>query len=114
MAPAQGLESLSNPLATPAQLSTSSSSLDEIPAELENSIRFAGSLLTQAAGVLLRLPQDVIAQAIVLFTRFWVGPDGGSLAVHSAKVCHFHSSMRNAEISSFTMGTLLTPRSTSS
>lgn len=91
MVPVQGLESLSNPLATLAQLSTSSSGLDEIPTELENSIRFAAALLTQAAGVLLRLPQDVIAQAIVLFTRFWLGSDGGSLAVHSAKVCHFAS-----------------------
>lgn len=80
------LEGLTNPLATPAQLSSSSSSLDGIPADLESSIRFAGALLTQAAGVLLRLPQDVVAQAIVIFTRFWVGPDGGSLAIYAAKV----------------------------
>ncbi|OKL63929.1 hypothetical protein UA08_00284 [Talaromyces atroroseus] len=79
------LESLSNALATPAQLSSSSSSLDGIPPDLESSIRFAGALLTQAAGVLLRLPQDVIAQAIVIFTRFWIGADGGSFAIHSAK-----------------------------
>jgi cyclin L len=88
---------LSNPLASPTQLSTSSSSLDEIPTELENSVRFAGALLAQAAGVLLRLPQDVIAQAIVLFTRFWVGADGGSLAVHSVKVCGIHLTMRKEE-----------------
>lgn len=81
-----GLEGLANPLATPAQLSSSSSSLDGIPADLEASVRFAGALLTQAAGVLLRLPQDVVAQAIVIFTRFWIGPDGGSLAIHAAKV----------------------------
>lgn len=80
------LESLSNALATPAQLTSSSSSLDGVPPDLETSIRFAGALLTQTAGVLLHLPQDVIAQAIVTFTRFWIGPDGGSFAIHAAKV----------------------------
>ncbi|PGH28772.1 hypothetical protein GX50_08485 [[Emmonsia] crescens] len=85
MAPTPSLGNLSNPLATPAQLETSSSSLDSIPADLEASIRYAAVRLTQAAGVLLHLPQDVIAQAIVMFTRFWVGPEGGSLAVYSAK-----------------------------
>ena len=76
MAPIQGLDSLSNALATLAQLSTSSSSLDGVSTDLEASVRFAGSLLTQAAGVLLRLPQEVIAQAVVIFTRFWIGPEG--------------------------------------
>jgi cyclin L len=86
MAPIQGLDSLSNALATLAQLSASSSSLDGVPTDLEVSVRFAGSLLTQAAGVLLRLPQEVIAQAVVIFSRFWIGPEGGSLAIYSAKV----------------------------
>ncbi|OAX81378.1 hypothetical protein ACJ72_04280 [Emergomyces africanus] len=79
------LGNLSNPLAAPAQLATSSSSLDNIPADLETSIRYAAVRLTQAAGILLQLPQDLIAQAIVIFTRFWVGSEGGSLAVYSAK-----------------------------
>ncbi|KAK2802689.1 hypothetical protein FQN49_008890 [Arthroderma sp. PD_2] len=83
--PARELGHLSNSLATPAQLEHSSSSLDGVPGDLERSVRFGGVKLTQAAGVLLQLPQDVVAQAIVLFTRFWVGPEGGSLAVHSAK-----------------------------
>lgn len=87
MAPLSALDKLSNPLATPAQLSNSSSSLDGVPADLEASVRYAGAQLTQAAGIALRLPQDVIAQAIVIFTRFWVGPEGGSMAVYSAKVC---------------------------
>ncbi|PSN67261.1 hypothetical protein BS50DRAFT_493770 [Corynespora cassiicola Philippines] len=76
---------LANPLATIAQLETSGSRLDGIPPDLENSIRFAGARLTQAAGILLRLPQEVIAQAIVVFLRFWVGPEGGSLAESSAE-----------------------------
>jgi len=80
------MATLSNPLATVEQLSVSSSQLDGIPAELESSIRYHGALLTQAAGVLLRLPQDIIAQAIVTFSRFYVGPEGGSFRLHSAKV----------------------------
>ena len=77
---------LANPLATVAQLETSGSQLDGIPPDLEDSIRFAGARLTQAAGILLRLPQEVIAQAIVVFSRFWTGPEGGSLAEHGAGV----------------------------
>lgn len=86
MAQNGGLKYLSNPLATPEQLSNSSSSLDGISQDLEASIRFAGALLTQSAGVLLRLPQDTIAQAIVTFTRFWIGSEGGSLRIYAAKV----------------------------
>lgn len=81
-----GLKQLSNALATPDQLSSSSSSIDGVPPDLETSIRFAGTQLTQAAGVLLRLSQDIIAQAIVTFTRFWIGAEGGSLRIYSVKV----------------------------
>lgn len=77
---------LANPLSTVEQLSSSGSQLDGIPADLEDSIRFAGARLTQAAGILLRLPQEIIAQAIVIFTRFWVGAEGGSLRLYGAKV----------------------------
>ncbi|KAH0544603.1 hypothetical protein FGG08_001252 [Glutinoglossum americanum] len=61
-----------------------SSQIDGVPADLEASIRFAGARLTQAAGVLLRLPQDVAAQAIVLYSRFWV-TEGGSLRTFGAR-----------------------------
>ncbi|KAL4784636.1 cyclin-like protein [Aspergillus varians] len=80
-----GLKYLSNALATPEQVSSSSSAIDGVPTDLETSVRFAGTQLTQAAGVLLRLSQDIIAQAIVTFTRFWLGPEGGSLRIYSAK-----------------------------
>lgn len=83
---ATGLKQLSNALATLDQLSNSSSSIDGVPSDLEMSIRCAGAQLTQAAGVLLGLSQDIIAQAIVIFTRFWLGADGGSLRIYSAKV----------------------------
>ena len=80
---------LSNPLVTPEQLSNSSSQLDGVPPDLETSIRYTGALLTQAAGILLRLPQEIIGRAIVIFTRFYVGPEGGSFRLHPAKVCHW-------------------------
>lgn len=84
---ASHLNTIANPLASVAQLETSGSQLDGIPADLERSIFFAGASLTQSAGVLLRLPQDVIAKAIVIFQRFWLGPEGGSLRDHGAEVC---------------------------
>lgn len=83
---AAGLKHLSNALATPDQLSNSSSSIDGVAPDLEASIRFAGAELTQAAGILLRLSQDIIAKAIVTFTRFWLGSEGGSLRIYSVKV----------------------------
>jgi hypothetical protein len=81
---------LSNPLATPTQLSSSASQLDGVPSDLETSAIYIGARLTQIAGILLRLPQDLIAQAVVLSTRFWVGSEGGSLKDHNIKVSgHF-------------------------
>lgn len=77
---------LANPLASIEQLANSGSQLDGVPADLECSIIYAGCRLTQAAGVLLRLPQEIIAQAIVLFSRFWIGTEGGSLREFGAKV----------------------------
>lgn len=96
MAP-NGLKQLANALATPDQLSNSSSSIDGVPPELEASIRCAGAQLTQSAGVLLHLSQDIIAQAIVIFTRFWLGADGGSLRIYSVKVRRF--SLKTCRIS---------------
>ena len=80
------LSSLYNPLVTVSQLTTSSSSLDNIPAELENSMRYAGQKLIQAAGILLRLPRDTIVKAIITFTRYYVGSEGGSFAEGEFKV----------------------------
>lgn len=81
------LSSISNPLATIDQLgSTSSSQLDGVPPSLESSLRLAGAELTQAAGILLRLPQEIIAQAIVIFYRFYLGSEGGSFRINAVKV----------------------------
>ena len=84
------LSSLSNSLATIDQLSTSSSQLDAVPADLESSLRFAGAQLTQAAGILLRLPQEIIAQAVVILYRFYLGSEGGSFRINAVKVRHLH------------------------
>ena len=84
----RGLSALVNPLATNEQLQISSSQLDGVPVELENSVRFAACRLIQAAGVLLGLSQDIIVRATVLFSRFWIGSEGGSLKIHNAVVCN--------------------------
>ncbi|KAI9667014.1 MAG: hypothetical protein M1829_005621 [Trizodia sp. TS-e1964] len=70
---------LANPLASIAQLSHPATAL---PHDLSASIRFSGARLAQAAGLLLRLPQETIARAIVLSTRFWLG---ASMLQHGAK-----------------------------
>jgi cyclin L len=80
------LSSLCHALATPAQLSTSSSQLDAVPADLESSVRLAGTQLTQVAGIALDLPQEIIAQAIVVLLRFYIGPQGGSVRRYAVKV----------------------------
>ncbi|CAL3967851.1 unnamed protein product [Diplocarpon coronariae] len=63
---------LSNPLATPTQLRALTTLNRPLPPELQDSIRFHTARLTQAAGLLLRLPQDITAKANVLLFRFWV------------------------------------------
>ncbi|KAK4493849.1 hypothetical protein PRZ48_015034 [Zasmidium cellare] len=85
MAPISEASHLLNPLATSLQLETSASQLDGVPKDVEDSVRFETARLVQAAGILLRLPQEIIAQAIVTLQRFWTGPDGGSLLEHDSK-----------------------------
>ncbi|OIW28438.1 hypothetical protein CONLIGDRAFT_376490 [Coniochaeta ligniaria NRRL 30616] len=62
---------LTNPLATPDQLYRRSQ-FSALPADLQDIIFFQSQLLTQAAGLLLQLPQSVTAQANVLLARFWL------------------------------------------
>jgi hypothetical protein len=70
---------LANPLASLDQLAQSNFQHHGVSSELERSMLFAGARLTQTAGILLRLPQDIIAQAIVLFQRFWIGFGRGNV-----------------------------------
>jgi hypothetical protein len=87
MASITGPSHLINPLVTPAHLETSASQLDGISKDLEDSVRYETTRLLEASGILLRLPQEIIAQSIVLLSRFWSGADGASLLDCDAKVC---------------------------
>lgn len=62
---------LTNPLATPDQLYRRSQ-FSALPTDLQDLIFFQSQTLTQAAGLLLQLPQSVTAQANVLLARFWL------------------------------------------
>ncbi|KAL2421944.1 hypothetical protein ABEF95_001864 [Exophiala dermatitidis] len=62
------IEHITNPLAISSQLVN----LNNAEGDHGQSIRFAQAALTSAAGILLRLSQEIIAQAIVLLQRFWV------------------------------------------
>ncbi|KAI1386320.1 cyclin-like protein [Hypoxylon trugodes] len=62
---------LTNPLATVDQL-YQRTSFSALPSDLQDIIFFTIQCLTQAAGVLLRLPQSVTAQACVILARHWL------------------------------------------
>ncbi|KAK4919973.1 hypothetical protein LTR49_012410 [Elasticomyces elasticus] len=85
MAPIMEPSHLVNPLATSSQLETSASQIDELPRDLEYSIRYESSRLNQAAGMLLRLPQEIIAQSIVILQRCWAGEHGISILKQDPK-----------------------------
>ena len=87
MTPTIELSRLANPLASSIQLETSATQLDGVPRDVEDSVRFETARLLQAAGILLRLPQELVAQSIVMLYRYWLGPDGGSMLENDSKVC---------------------------
>lgn len=90
MAPMPSIGELShllNPLATSLQLETSASQLDGLPRDLEDSVRYETARHVQGAGILLHLPQEIIAQSLVILQRYWTGPDGGSMLLYDSKVC---------------------------
>jgi hypothetical protein len=87
MSSISGPSHLINPLATPAHLEISASQLDGISKDLEDSVRYETTRLLEASGILLRLPQEIIAQSIVLLSRFWSGADGASMLDCDTKVC---------------------------
>ncbi|KAM7187038.1 cyclin-L2 [Rhypophila sp. PSN 637] len=62
---------MTNPLATPDQL-YQRRSFSALPAELQDAIFYSTQCLTQAAGVLLQLPQSSTAQANVVLARYWL------------------------------------------
>jgi hypothetical protein len=62
---------LTNSLATASQL-YHRASFSSLPQDLQESVFFAAQCLTQAAGLLLGLPQSVTAQANVILARYWL------------------------------------------
>ncbi|OAA37587.1 cyclin-L2 [Beauveria brongniartii RCEF 3172] len=62
---------LTNPLATAEQLYRRST-FSPLPQDLQEAVFFATQCLTQAAGLLLELPQSMTAQANVILARFWL------------------------------------------
>ncbi|KAH7328362.1 cyclin-like protein [Stachybotrys elegans] len=60
-----------NPLATPSQL-YHQTSFSSLPRDLLEVVFLSTQCLTQAAGLLLDLPQSVTAQANVLLARYWL------------------------------------------
>lgn len=62
---------MTNPLATADQLYRRNT-LSSLPRDLQETIFYSTQVLTQAAGLLLRLPQSVTAQANVLLARYWL------------------------------------------
>ncbi|KAL2065212.1 hypothetical protein VTL71DRAFT_2881 [Oculimacula yallundae] len=94
------MSNLTNPLVTPSQL-TQSQSQSQLPPEIQDSIRFYTARLTQAAGILLRLPQDVTAKANVLLFRYWVvdgmgGVEGWEFSDISASVLYLTAKMSSS------------------
>jgi cyclin L len=81
-----GLSHLTNPLAASIQLEISATQLDGVPRDIEYSIRYETARLLQAAGILLRLPQELVAQSIITLLRASIGPDGLSAAEHDSTV----------------------------
>lgn len=63
---------MTNPLATAEQLYRRISSFGALPSDLQDAIFIATQSLTQAAGLLLRLPQSVTARANVVLARYWL------------------------------------------
>lgn len=67
---------LTNPLASAEQLSSRLSS--NLPTEALDAVFVATQCLTQAAGILLELPQSITAQANVVLARYWVSEPLGA------------------------------------
>lgn len=62
---------MTNPLVTAEQL-YHRNTVTSLPNDLQDIIFYMTQCLTQAAGVLLQLPQSVTAQANVVLARYWL------------------------------------------
>ena len=95
MAPIPAVESLVNAAVTAEQLIKFKNRDDDS----SSSTHFAQFLITSAAGVLLRLPQEVVAQAIVLLQRFLVSSSAEDRDVYSPKTYSAASIYLTAKLS---------------
>lgn len=95
MVPIPAPEHLTNALVTPQQLID----LHDREGDDGQSLRFALAQLTSAAGILLRLPQEVIAQATVLLLRFLLSSRAEDREGFSAKTYSAASIYLSAKIS---------------
>ncbi|ETS82762.1 hypothetical protein PFICI_04638 [Pestalotiopsis fici W106-1] len=75
---------MANPLATVEQIYKYKSSLSALPPDLQDAVFYQVQLLTQAAGLLLRLPQSVTAQANVILARALVGAAAATTAANES------------------------------
>ncbi|KAK1635094.1 cyclin domain-containing protein [Colletotrichum phormii] len=85
---------VTNTLATAEQL-YKRNSFSSLPADLQDVIFYATQCLTQAAGVLLDLPQSTTAQANVLLARYWLveSPMAGEFSDVSAAALYLVAKM---------------------
>lgn len=65
------MDIMNNPLATASQLQQRNH-YSSLPSDLQDIVFYATQCLTQAAGMLLELPQSTTAQANVLLARYWL------------------------------------------
>lgn len=78
---------MTNPLATAEQL-YQRNNLSALPNDLQDVILYVTQSLTQAAGVLLQLPQSATAQANVILARYWLAESRPLLTTEfSVSVC---------------------------
>lgn len=85
MVPIPNLDHITNSLVTAEQLHSLQED-DQSRVQNAQSLRYAQAILAQAAGILLRLPQAVIATSLVLLQRFWVEGHGQGHAMADLKV----------------------------
>ncbi|OXH31594.1 cyclin-dependent protein kinase regulator [Cryptococcus neoformans] len=75
-----------HPLATLEQIVSTPSAADGIPRDVEDDLRVAGCMLIQEAGVMLKLPQSVMATAQVLLHRFYYVSSMCSFGVNDVSI----------------------------
>ncbi|KFA65225.1 hypothetical protein S40285_01539 [Stachybotrys chlorohalonatus IBT 40285] len=88
---------LTNPLATASQLHAYAN-FSSLPLDLQEAVFIATQCLTQAAGVLLEIPQSITAKANVILARYWlVDPPMANEFSDVSAACLYLASKLSAE-----------------